>query len=373
MNKQAAYNERDVAFRDGVSISREPAEQLAFLLSDLDASTDDYAMRLTDRLLKLAVAQAASDLHLDAVPDGYLVRLRIDGQLCELGCLPQGKQANIAARLKAMSGLLTYRTDLPQEGRMTWQTQNQEARVVTLPTLHGERIVIRLVAANSSHWQLSDLGLEDSILLQHEQALQEPAGIILYTGPVGTGKTTTAYASLRWLLNATGHSSPRRSIVALEDPIECEIPGIAQSQIDPSVGYDWSLGLKTLLRQDPDVIFIGEIRDSHTAQLAFRASMTGQLVISTMHARNPREALVRLTDMQVPSQHLLSSLRLLTCQRLVPTPCGCAGGCQVCHHTTIRGRQLQATVLPPLENELARAIASGRVQDWNEEAREMNL
>lgn len=362
VKNQPAHEAVDAATE--ASHSRDPAEQLAYLLDELDPGADDYAVRLTDRLLQLAMAQAASDLHLDAVPGGYLVRLRVDGQLREVGYLPQGKQANMAGRLKAMSGLLTYRTDLPQEGRMTWGSQNQEARVVTLPTLHGERIVIRLVAASRSHWQLGDLGLDESTLLRHQRALQEPAGVILYTGPVGTGKTTTAYASIRWILGETNTACSRRSIVTLEDPIECEVSGVAQSQIDPSVGYDWTMGLKTLLRQDPDVIFIGEIRDAHTAQLAFRASMTGQLVISTMHARSEREALVRLIDMQVPSQHLLCSLQLLTCQRLVPTPCGCASGCEDCHFTLVRGRQLQSTLLPPMENELARAVASGRVMEW---------
>ena len=346
---------------DRVPSANDPAEQLRYLTRGLDPLADDYAIRLTDRLLRLAVAQSASDIHLDSGADGYLLRFRIDGQLRELGWIAQGKQASVPARIKALAGMLTYRCDLPQEGRMKIEASSSEARVVTLPTLHGERIVIRLIAARQSEWQLSDLGLPPVQLRLHEQALSERSGVILFTGPVGSGKTTTSYAALRWISKA--QPGIARCVVSLEDPIESEIAGVAQSQIDPSVGYDWAMGLRTLLRQDPDVIFIGEIRDASTAQLAFRASMTGQLVITTMHARSPCDALIRLTDMQVPSQHLLSSLRLLTCQRLVACDCDCQGGCAQCHYTRSRGRRLQCEILPPLERELARLLASGAPTD----------
>jgi type II secretory ATPase GspE/PulE/Tfp pilus assembly ATPase PilB-like protein len=216
---------------------------------------------------------------------------------------------------------------------------------------------------------LSELGFEAGQLSAIERALQARAGVVLFTGPVGAGKTTSAYASLRWLTSnsdasATGSaslaSSARRCVVTLEDPIESELPGVSQAQIDPQVGFDWALGLKSLLRQDPEVIFIGEIRDAQTAQLAFRASMTGQLVISTMHARSGCEALLRLIDMQVASQHLLSGLRLLACQRLVRRRCQCESGCERCDFSRFCGRMLLGELLPELSGELSRAVLMGR-------------
>ena len=253
------------------------------LLAQLDPAADTYAVELVERILHLAVARRASDVHLDAAQDGLILRLRVDGQLLEIGRVPQGKQASVAARLKSMAGLLTYRQDIPQEGRLTFGNPRREARVVTFPTLHGERTVLRLVASQSDQWQLDALGMNSSQLDRHVSALSEASGVLLIGGAVGAGKTTTAYAALRWLANQLN-----RCVVTLEDPIECEVPGIAQSQIDPHVGFDWHIGLRSLLRQDPEVMFIGEIRDAHTAQVAFRASMSGQLVVTTMHAAQRR-------------------------------------------------------------------------------------
>lgn len=343
-------------------LNRDPAQLHRELLHELDPHSQDYAARVTERLLQLAECQSASDLHLDAVASGYIVRLRVDGRLREIGMVPQSGQTSIAGRIKALAGLLTYRSDIPQEGRLTTEATRREARVVTLPTLHGERIVVRLVDAVRRQWQLADLGLNPQQRLAHENALSEQAGVLLFTGPVGAGKTTTAYASLRSLATAIitegKVARPARCVVTLEDPIESEIVGVAQSQIDPNVGFDWSVGLKSLLRQDPEVVFIGEIRDAQTAQLAFRASMAGQLVLSTMHARSVCEGLLRLLDMHVPSQHLLSGLRLLTCQRLVCQPCDCGSGCQACDFTLVRGRHLTVEILPELRDQLARTVAA---------------
>lgn len=330
------------------------------LLHGLSPERDDYATLLTDRILQLATQHNASDVHLDAQPDGYLLRLRVDGVLREIGSVPHGVSTNMPGRIKSLAQLLTYRSDIPQEGRLIFGQPRREARVVTFPTLHGERVVIRLVTPQERPWRLQDIGLSVVELARHEQALRESAGVVVITGSVGTGKTTSAYAALRWLA-APEHQEQRskRCVVTLEDPIESELPGVAQAQIDPVVGFDWATGLRSLLRQDPEVIFIGEIRDAQTAQLAFRASMTGQLVVTTMHARSACEALLRLLDMQVPSQHLLSGLRLLTCQRLVPQRCECAGGCQRCEFTGFRGRRLQLEMFPELEGELARIALNG--------------
>lgn len=337
-----------------------PPNSLQQLLHNLVPENDDYASALTKRILELAAELNASDIHLDAQPEGHLLRLRIDGTLREIGCLPRGQRTELVGRIKSLAQLLTYRNDIPQEGRLTFGVARREARVVTFPTLHGERVVIRLVTAQDHPWQLQDLGLSDRQLMSHERALSAPSGVVIVSGAVGTGKTTSAYAALRWLAAPQPHQLRlRRCVVTLEDPIESELPGVAQAQIDAAAGFDWMTGLRSLLRQDPEVIFIGEIRDAQTAQLAFRASMTGQLVITTMHARSSCEALLRLLDMQVPSQHLLSGLQLLTCQRLVPRRCQCQDGCQQCDFTGFRGRQLQAEILPELEAELARIAING--------------
>ena len=335
------------------------------VLQDLDSSTDDYATKISDRILELAVSCGASDVHLDATGAGYLLRLRMDGQLREIGAVPRGQQASISARLKSLAQLLSYRSDIPQEGRLIFGPMRREARVVTFPTLHGERIVIRIAPPRHTAWQLSDLGLNTAQKSLVERSLQSRAGVVLFSGPVGSGKTTSAYASLRWIVSDKKACSTveadrgHRCVVTLEDPIESEVPGTAQAQIDPSVGFEWSTGLRSLLRQDPEVIFIGEIRDAETAQLAFRASMAGQLVISTMHASSACEALTRLLDMQVPSQHLLSGLRLLTCQRLVRRRCPeCEAGCERCQFSGFAGRMLLSECLPEPSGSLARAILS---------------
>ena len=309
------------------------------LMAQLDPTGDTYAVQLVDRFLQLAVERRASDVHIDAAPTGLILRLRIEGTLHEIGQVPRGSQASVAARLKSMAGLLTYREDIPQEGRLTFGVPRREARVVTFPTLHGERTVLRMVPSDSDQRQIEQLGLTQSQLEQHLAALASVSGVLLITGAVGAGKTTTAYALLRRLAGAMN-----RCVVTLEDPIECEVPGIAQSQIDPHVGFNWQSGLKSLLRQDPEVMFIGEIRDAHTAQVAFRASMSGQLVVTTMHARSVKEAWMRLLDMQVPSQHLTYGLKLLTCQELVPQACDCEHGCEQCAYTQQRSRQLKVEI-----------------------------
>jgi general secretion pathway protein E len=368
----------------------------AALLRGLNVTSEDYARVVVDRIMGLASQLGASDLHLDATPQGHLVRLRIDGNLLELGVVPAGERTSIVSRLKALAGLVTYRSELPQEGRLELRHQQLEARLVTLPTMHGERIVVRFGGLVQRQWMVADLGLDADTESRFHTALASPAGVILITGPVGSGKTTTAYAACRTLM-AQGRQTRGRSrcVVTLEDPIECELPGVAQSQIEPHLGFDWSCGLKALLRQDPEVMLIGEVRDAETAQVAFRAAMTGQLVLSTMHARNLVDSLIRLIDLQVPSQHVLAGLQLTLCQRLIrrrcpvcatvpgnePTsntpaagnslqaevpatvPADATGeriiGCEHCEYSGYSGRLLIAESLGELTDDLARAVCSG--------------
>ncbi len=330
---------------------------------DLDPRKDDYATKVVDRLLHAAVNAGASDIHVDAAAVGVNIQWRVFGNLIALGIVPDGATTSILGRIKALARLITYRQDIPQEGRISIAHQKLEARVGTLPTLHGERAVIRIVAKHTHDWLPTQLGLAADALQAMIAGLQERSGVILIAGMAGSGKTTTAYACLRELLQQAG---THRSVVCLEDPIETEIQGAVQSQINPNVGFDWSAGLKTLLRQDPEVMFVGEIREPETAAVVFQAAMTGQLVITTMHARSTADAIRRLLDMQVPAYHLRSALHVLLCQRLVRKRCSVcevsvrsrelSNTCPACAGTGSVGRVLLAELFPKIEGELGRAI-----------------
>ncbi len=329
----------------------------------LDPANDNYAVLVVDRILKAAVNAKATDVHFELSRTQTLLHWRVDGTLVDLGCVPNGRTTSILNRIKAMARLVTYRSDIPQEGRLALPEYQLEARVGTLPTLHGERVVIRLATGQKKRLKLKELGLDDETLARVIAAIDAASGVIMICGPAGAGKTTTAYACLGEL--ALQSTAPR-SLVTLEDPIEIEFPGIAQSQINPAVGYDWASGLKALLRQDPEVMFVGEIRDASTAAVVFEAAMTGQLVITTMHARSAADAIRRLLDMRIPPHHLLSGLNLLLCQRLLKAACRCqwqqvanqesAASCTDCGGRGYTGRFLLAESFPRVEMELARAI-----------------
>jgi general secretion pathway protein E len=333
--------------------------------SGLDPTHDGYAVTVVDRILKAAVAAKATDIHFELSRERTLLLWRIDGTLIDLGSVPNGRTTSILNRIKALARLVTYRSDVPQEGRLIVPEFQLEARVGTLPTLHGERAVIRLASGRKAMRSLQELGLTDTTLNQTRQAIHSASGVILICGPAGSGKTTTAYACLREL---SSESTAPRSLVTLEDPIEIEFPGAAQSQINPAVGYDWASGLKALLRQDPEVMLVGEIRDAATAAVVFDAAVTGQLVITTLHARSAADAVRRLLDMQIPAHHLLSGLNLLICQRLLRSVCACQPNkligdeevqlCPTCGGSGYNGRFLLAEVLPQVEMELARALMS---------------
>ena len=342
---------------------------------DLDPNRDDFASRAVDRILHAAVVAGASDVHIDATPQGVTLKWRTDGSLVNLGRIPNGSTTTILGRIKALARLITYRHDLPQEGRLALphshlEARHLEARVGTLPTLHGERAVIRIAAKRTGDWLPTQLGMPASVLEQLSSALQAHSGVILLTGTAGSGKTTTAYACVREILNCP---ALMRSVVTLEDPVETELEGAAQSQVNPAVGYDWSSGLKALLRQDPEVMLVGEIRDAETAAVVFQAALTGQLVITTMHARSSADALRRLLDLQVPAHHLRSALNLLLCQRLVRCLCPvcrdepvpqatndltaeACDRCPSCLGTGFRGRLLLTESFPELQGELAKTV-----------------
>ena len=351
---------------------------VAINLEDLQVSHDNYASLVVDRILNAAISIRASDVHLDPNPDGIAIRLRQNGRLLDGGRVVDGSESSILSRIKALSSLITYRSDIPQEGRMTIEAKrpdsNQkrkiEIRVGTIPTLHGERAVLRLSVASSVSMLPDELGFSDETLQDFNSVLNSPSGVLLITGPAGSGKTTSAYAAVRKIAS----DEQLRSIVTLEDPVECEIEGTAQSQINSEGEYDWQSGLRALLRQDPEVMMVGEIRDSATASVAFQAATTGQLVITTMHAKSCADALRRLIDLQVPVQHLTSGLSLLLCQRLYPELCGgCKSEraqvveqnqpCSACEGSGIVGRRLVAEAIKGVEGQLASAVLGGADAD----------
>jgi len=345
-------------------------------LADLDPADPQYASRVVDRLLAAGRAAGASDLHLQATAEGLEAKLRIDGALQGLALVPKALAANVIARLKVQAELLTYRTDTPQEGRIRLGDGNVEMRLSTFPTLHGESAVVRLFGRAGQFERLTDLGLPGDVLSGIEELLGETAGAILVSGPAGSGKTTTAYACLRGLaLRAAG----ARSLVSLEDPIEIAVPGVAQSQVNPAAGLDLATGLRFLMRQDPEVIMVGEIRDRATAEAAMQASLTGHLLLSTFHAGSAVETLGRLLDMGIEPYVVRSGLLAILCQRLLRRLCSCAEeitdppdylglplerahrpvGCAACGKTGYRGRILLAEMLvlkPAVAVELGRAV-----------------
>lgn len=297
------------------------------------------------RLLQAAEAAQASDIHLLPTPGGLELAWRLDGVLQAVGLWPTAWANNVIARLKVLADLLTYRTDLPQEGRLRQVPGAVEMRLSTFPTLHGEKAVIRLFVGTGSFDTFGDLGLPDDQLRMLRLALDETSGCVIFAGPAGSGKTTTAYTCLRELQQ---RHQGQKSLVTLEDPIEAELPGITQSAVNRPSEFTYALGLRSLMRQDPDVVLVGEIRDRETAETVFQASLTGHLVLSTFHAGSAAQGVTRLRDLGVEPYLLRAGLRGIQCQRLLRKKCDhCETGCPECWSTGYRGRVLIAEWLQP--------------------------
>jgi type II secretory ATPase GspE/PulE/Tfp pilus assembly ATPase PilB-like protein len=348
--------------------------RLADEFAGLDPADPQYATSVVDRMLAAALAAAASDIHLQPTDDGLQLKFRIDGVLRPAAVFPAKLAANIIARLKVLAQLLTYRTDCPQEGRIR-TAGDVEVRVCSFPTLHGERAVVRLFGGLTKYQRLDDLGLPQDVSRPLRHLLGETSGAILVSGPAGSGKTTTVYACLRELAQQT---ACQRSLVSLEDPIEVAVDGLSQSQVNPAAGLDLATGLRFLLRHDPEVIMVGEIRDRATAEAALQASLTGHLLLSTFHAGSAAETVGRLLDMGIEPYVLRSGLLAILCQRLLRRLCNCAQpsddpdvrlglpvgrvmvprGCPECGGSGYRGRFLLVEMLSPTHTELGRAILS---------------
>ena len=346
-------------------------------IGHLRPDTDAYATEFAEQILEFARRVRTSDVHLQPTYAGLEVRFRNDGVLQPLGEFPIGASSSIVSRLKVLSNLLTYRSDIPQEGRITVPGDGVEIRFSTFPTLHGERGVLRFFGHGNRFRHLDELGHTDDVLSGLRECLAETSGAVLICGPAGSGKSTTLYACMRELV---GQSGGARNLMSLEDPIEVPIDGISQSQVNLAVGFSLQSGLRSLLRQDPEVIMIGEIRDPETAEIAIQACLTGQLMLTSFHSDSAVTAVSRLLDMGIEPYLLRSGIIGICCQRLLRKLCHCARksrdandfyglpidschfpvGCDVCSNTGYQGRVLVSEFLSLRESGLAEKVLDTR-------------
>jgi general secretion pathway protein E len=310
----------------------------------LESSDDAPVIRMINALLTQALREGASDIHIEPFEQVSVVRFRIDGRLRDVVRPKKAIHAALISRIKIMSQLDIAEKRLPQDGRITLRVGGKpvDVRVSTLPTGHGERAVLRLLDKEGGRMDLQHLGMSEATQAQFDRLIAQPHGIVLVTGPTGSGKTTTLYAALSRL------NSPSTNILTVEDPIEYELPGVGQTQVNARIDMSFAKALRAILRQDPDVIMIGEIRDLETAQIAVQASLTGHLVLATLHTNDAPAAVTRLLDMGIEPFLLSSSLIGVVAQRLVRKLCvHCRRfdgarwhevGCDKCGHTGYHGR-----------------------------------
>lgn len=327
----------------------------------LETQDDAPIIKLINALFMQAVRQKASDIHIETYENRIIVRFRIDGILQEILVLDPNVAPLVITRIKVMAHLDIAEKRLPQDGRISIRLgkHHVDVRVSTLPANHGERVVMRILDKQAQQLDLIRLGMPDTLMKKIEQIIHQPHGILLVTGPTGSGKTTTLYAMLS-RMDANAHN-----ILTIEDPIEFDLPGISQTQTNPKIDMTFAKGLRAILRQDPDVVMIGEIRDLETAEISIQASLTGHLVLSTLHTNSALGAISRLQDMGVEPFLLSTSLLGVLAQRLVRRLCSACKeplriasksitwlehadktyydvyqpkGCEQCHHTGYKGR-----------------------------------
>jgi general secretion pathway protein E len=359
------------------------ADDLPAAADLLDAQDDAPIIRLINGVIAEAVRRGASDVHLEPFETALVVRLRVDGVLREVLSLSHRIGPLLVSRVKVMARLDIAEKRIPQDGRisLTLGGRALDVRVSTLPARAGERVVMRILQQDQAGLGLSDLGMSSRVLEVFQGALAEPNGIVLVTGPTGSGKTTSLYAGLTLLNDAT------RNILTIEDPVEYAIQGLGQTQVNPKVGMTFAAGLRAILRQDPDVVMVGEIRDVETAQIAVQASLTGHLVLSTVHTNDAAGAITRLRDMGVEPFLLASTVRAVVAQRLVrrlctacrrPEPADAsatrlagvpaghtifrAGGCAACAQTGYVGR-IGLYEAVRIDDRLRRLIAGNADED----------
>lgn len=294
----------------------------------LEAANDAPIIRMLNALLTQAAKDGASDIHIEPYERSSAVRFRVDGTLREVVQPNKALHAALISRLKIMAELDIAERRLPQDGRISLRIGGRavDVRVSTLPSAHGERAVLRLLDKGESKFSLESLGMSGDVLTNFDKLIAQPHGIVLVTGPTGSGKTTTLYAALGRVDTSTVN------VLTVEDPVEYELAGIGQTQVNPKIDLTFAKALRAILRQDPDVIMIGEIRDFETAQIAIQASLTGHLVLATLHTNDAPSAVTRLTDMGVEPFLLSSTLLGVLAQRLVRKLC------PVCRKTDGQGR-----------------------------------
>lgn len=343
--------------------------------------SEGVIVKLVTNLIRLAVLNNASDIHIEPENDKIRVRFRIDGVLREVETHPISLHEPLVSRIKVLSNLNLAERRRPQDGRFQLETDNKQldVRVSVFPTIYGENVTLRILNKTNILLGLPSLGFEPDILDQYNEMIHQPYGIIFVTGPNGSGKTTTLYATLNTI------NTPDKDIATLEDPIEYQLPLIRQTQVDPDAGLDFAAGLRSLLRQDPDIILLGEVRDIETASISVRASLTGHLVLTTLHTNDSIGAIMRLVDMGVERVLISSATVGVMAQRLVRVLCNtCAEsyeasvplkqelgmpirdqiqfkkavGCEVCGYTGYLGRTGVFELLNP-DKKIRQMITDG--------------
>lgn len=348
--------------------------------SDILHYSDDFLLTIIHQAQEIG----SSDIHFEIFEHTCRVRVRIDGKLIEKYMIDSSEYAIIVNRIKIMASLDISEKRLPQDGRITISSRSIDfdIRVSVLPTLYGEKIVLRLLSKDTAAIDLEQLGFTQQELLNYKESIKNPHGIVLISGPTGSGKTTTLYATLKIL------NQKDTNILTIEDPIEYTLEGVNQVQLKESIGLDFASTLRTFLRQDPDIIMVGEIRDVDTANMAIRAALTGHLVLSTIHTNSAWATISRLIDMGIPPFLIASTLNVSIAQRLVRKLCDhckseqtfkindypnlqsiskeidshfIAKGCTTCHHTGYKGRKAVYEIIP-ITNQLTKSIKTNQLE-----------
>ena len=309
---------RERCYRSSLTreIEEEP-EQLAPVEDIRDGATSAPAIKLANQIISKAIEDGASDIHFEPQTHAMVVRARIDGVMRRVGEVPKSLQPAITSRLKIMGELDIADRRIPQDGRMSirYGGAPMDLRVAVLPTTYGEQVVLRILHRASGRLGLADLGMSAEAEATLTRALKQPYGAVLAVGPTGSGKTTTLYAALEYL------NDESRALATIEDPVEYQIPGVNQVEVNARAGLTFARGLRTMLRSDPDVLLVGEVRDEETARIAIQAAMTGHLVLTTLHTHNAASAIARLRDMGVEQTLLATSINCIVAQRLARRLC----------------------------------------------------
>jgi type IV pilus assembly protein PilB len=320
----------------------------------VDDNSEEKAVQQVVQILTEAIRMNASDIHFEPYENCFRIRIRVDGILHSLTELPLTVAPQILARLKILGKLDIAERRLPQDGRFSFDMNSQmkDCRISTCPVLHGEKIVVRLLDGNKNTLDIDELGLEEKQKTLFMTHIKKPQGMILVTGPTGSGKTFTLYTALN-ILNAM-----EKNISTVEDPVEIQLSGINQVNVNSKINLTFSAALRSFLRQDPDIIMVGEIRDTETAEIAIKAAQTGHLVFSTLHTNSAVETLVRLINMGMTAYNIAHSVSLIVAQRLLRKSCECEMGCKNC----VKGYRGRIGVFEclPVTEDISKAMLSGK-------------